>query len=363
MKINEYSLPVSVLGHAKIIDDLGQVHVDETNAVHPQNLSRIISRALAHENNSYVYRMAFGNGGTIINAAGQIAYKTPNDGQAPDTAGWRSQLYNETYSEVVDEISLLDGTGPGSDPTNDPSKNSVVSQDNGLTSSVVITCTLNPFEPSGQTITDQLPPSENPQDAFVFDEIGLFTSGSSLINTAGYQDINVGTKFDTSVTGLTQNTVYTFSITVDSGTKQVITFNTGTGSGVGGELLYSDLIEILNVPGTMSGCIAQISNTSGTVNTYGALRFVSNSVGSTSTVVVDTVNPPPNWMFNSLVGYLAVETAVTGQGAGLQNNTTDSNLEGERLLTHLIFSPVRKSQNRTLTIIYTLIIQVARSTA
>jgi hypothetical protein len=36
-------------------------------------------------------------------------------------------------------------------------------------------------------------------------------------------------------------------------------------------------------------------------------------------------------------------------------------LERERLITHLIFSPITKAANRTLTITYTLTISVART--
>ena len=37
---------VKVKGHLHIADDLGNVLVDKDNAVHPQNMSRVIARAL-----------------------------------------------------------------------------------------------------------------------------------------------------------------------------------------------------------------------------------------------------------------------------------------------------------------------------
>ena len=102
MNSNE-QLGFSVKGHVKITDDLGNVLLDKDNAIHPQNMARIIARALANEPNSHIYRMAFGNGGTQVDSAYNIRYMTPNDGQEPDKATWESRLYRETYSEVVDD--------------------------------------------------------------------------------------------------------------------------------------------------------------------------------------------------------------------------------------------------------------------
>ena len=367
MNTNETTLPIEVLGHVKITDDLGNTLLDEDNAVHPQNMARVIARALARENNYFVHRVAFGNGGTIVDAAYQITYKTPNDGQSPDTAEWKSQLYNETYSEIVDDSNINIGSGDGTSPENDPTATlssgpGVRSEEYGLISKVVVEVVLNPFEPTGQTTTDILNPTESTEDAFVFDEIGLFTSGAPHTATAGYQDVEINNKTSSDVTGLPQNVTRQFSIKVDGAvTPQTILFNTGVGTGVGGEILYSDLVAIINTQ--LTGATALISNTSGTVNTFGRLRFISNSSGVGSTIDIDVPTTiPADWLFSDLTGYSSVYTPVDGQNEGNKNNLTDPTKEGERLLTHLIFSPVRKSANRTLTVLYTLTIQVARST-
>lgn len=103
MSKSDENMSVKVRGHCKIVDDLGNVLVDKDNAIHPQNLSRVIARALANEHNYYIHRIAFGNGGTTVDAAYTVRYKTVNDGQSPDIATWDSRIYNETYSEIIDD--------------------------------------------------------------------------------------------------------------------------------------------------------------------------------------------------------------------------------------------------------------------
>ena len=96
--------------------------------------------------------------------------------------------------------------------------------------------------------------------------------------------------------------------------------------------------------------------------TFGFLRFSSGITGSSSTVVVATgtigldffgaLNPPTGG---------TIQTPVDGLDAGVQNDPVNPGTERERLLSHLIFSPVLKSANRTLTVTYTLTISVART--
>jgi hypothetical protein len=58
---------------------------------------------------------------------------------------------------------------------------------------------------------------------------------------------------------------------------------------------------------------------------------------------------------------LPVGGGSPGTAQGVQNNTLSPQTERERLLTHIIFSPVIKTKNRTITITYTLTIAVART--
>jgi hypothetical protein len=401
---NRGFLPVSIKGHCNIVDDLGNVLLDKNNAIHPQNMARVIARALANEHNYFVHRVAFGNGGTIVDAAFTVTYKTPNDGQSPDIATWDSRLYNETYSEIIDEgqvtlnpdlgsdpgsADLNTGfrTGGGAVPASDPvsvphvSGPGVRSRDLGLTSEVVISCVLNGDEPLGQFLTDTNPPTENTEADFVFDEIGLYTSGGFAINTSGYALIDVGTRNSTDDTGLLPGQSYSFDIAADGGTSVVIAFTTPVagGTGAGGQILYGDLCEAINtgdtgwgLPGTNplpGGALMQITDSGATpfttisgAQTFGYLRIVSGSDGVTSAIdltggnttsFLGELNPP--------LGATLFENNVTGSDAGLQNAPTTPTEERERLLAHLIFSPVLKAKNRTLIITYTLTVSVART--
>lgn len=359
-----FDLGVKVDGHVMIKDDLGNVHVDKHNAVHPQNMARIFARALAREDNYYIYRMAFGNGGTTVNSALKIEYNTPNDGQGSDPAGWESRLYNETYSEIVDDSSALIGTGQGADPTGDPASQEHVSgpgvrsAELGLTSQVVIEVVLNPGEPFGQDGTDS--DQTDPNSDFTFDEIGLFTIGLPPTRTNGYQNVNVGSKTTAAATGLSTNTTYVFTIQVDGGAAKNVSITTpAAGSGPSGELIYSDLLNLIN-NATPFGATASITDLDSDVNTFGFLRFTSNTSGVASSVNI-TDGGQANFLFRALAGYRGLETPVNGQAAGVANDAVNPENQRERMLTHITFSPVLKSANRSLIITYTLTISIARS--
>lgn len=403
------NIGLNVKGHLKIVDDLGNTLVDQDNAIHPQNLARVFARALSHEHNYFINRIAFGNGGTTVDAAYTVTYKTPNDGQSPDIATWDSRIYRETYSEIVDEgqtiLNTLLGTDPGSadlntgvrsgggavpdsDPVSVPhvSGPGVRSSELGLLSEVVISATINGDEPMSQFVSDTMSPTQSTESQFVFDEVGLYTSGAPAINTSGSHTIDVGNRKSTDDTGLLPGETYSFNVTVDGGTATIITFKvplTGGGSGSGGQILYGDLCEAVNtgdpdwnptggaftgvnpLPGGATMSITDV--TGGTfptitgAQTFGYLKVESPTFGSTSsislagtetTALLGSLNPPSG---------ASLMTAVEGTVAGLQNAPTAPTTERERLLSHLIFSPVLKSANRTLSITYTLTISVART--
>ena len=382
----ETSIPMIVKGHCKIEDDLGNVLLDRDNAVHPQNMARAISRALANESNFRIHRIAFGNGGTDIDAAYTVTFKPPNDGQPPDIQTWDSRLYNETYSEIVDENNINLGVDPGSaddrvgvragggsNPAGDLGTTGVFSQSLGLTSEVNIQVILNPGEPSGQLVNDQT--SGSVDSSFTFDEIGLFTTGAPARDSTGTQDVDVGDRTSTDTTSLLEGQRYNFNITVDgASTPANIDFEVPIGMN---NPTYGALCEALNTVDPawnvtqalpLGSKISITDTTFGTYpsiegkQTFGFLRFTSGTAGSDSSIelsvgstTVDTLD-----MFSNLTGTIVVP-AVNGVDKGVQDSPTNPLIEQERLLTHLIFTPVLKAANRTLTITYTLTIAVARS--
>lgn len=397
-------LPVKVTGHCKIKDDLGNLLLDECNDIHPQNIARVISRALANEHNYSIHRIAFGNGGTETDAAFQITYRTPNTGVSPDVNTWDSRLYSETYSEIVDDSNVLIGTDPGSfgpnagqrpgggaDETGDPvsvehvSGPGVRSNELGIISQVTVSAILNPNEPAGQFADDQQAPVEDTESDFSFDEIGLYTDGGPAIDVSGTQTIDVEDKISTDDTGLLSNTQYSFTITVDGGTAQIITFTTPAagGSGPANEILYGDLIQAImtgdvswnsaagdTFAGTraITGATMSITELSGSFNaipigtqTFAKVLFTSESSGVGSSISLAGGGGPGTDLIVSLNAPSGgtIETAIAGQSAGIQNDPVNWASERERLLTHLIFSPVLKSKNRTLSLTYTITVSVA----
>lgn len=393
-----YNFQAKITGRCQIYSGNELVR-DQLNAIHPQNMARIFARALSNEHNYFINRVAFGNGGTRIDIANNITYNPPNDGQSPDDATWDSRIYNEIFSKIIDDGSVvlnpLLGADPGSAdvnvgvrvggnavPSSDPitipnvSGPGVRSIDRGITSDVVITVTINQSEPRENT--------KNNTD-FVFDEIGLYTAGNQAISINGYQQIDIGNKKSTDDSTLQPGTMYIFRVSVDGGIPKPIIFTTPVAGGTGpmGQILYGDLCEAINnglVSWGMSGINplpggAMMSITDYTnghfpsiINnqTNGFLVISSITTGNTSTIMLDD----SSWQGRETLSFIQqlsaplggiLLTPVSGILAGARNSSTVPSEERERLLTHLIFTPVTKSPNTPLTIIYTLSISVAKT--
>lgn len=163
---NNDAINVGLLGRVRIHDEQGRLILDKKNAIHPQNMALVVARALAREDNGYVFELVFGNGGTFLNTSNSLVFKSPN------IIGSSAELYNQTYSVQVDEISS--GT---------PVTNTVVAVPSpapALTSMVVVTAQLSALEPLGQAVADNL--TTDPEAAFVFDEIGLKSPDGLLLS-------------------------------------------------------------------------------------------------------------------------------------------------------------------------------------
>jgi len=328
-------------------------------------------------------------------------------------------LYHETYSEIVNEgqdtLNPLLGTDPGSAdantgvrpgggavPSDSPatilhvSGQGVRSVETGLISSAIITCILNAEEPTGEYLTDVLGPTQATNTSFSFDEIGLYTSGLQAIASSGYEQVEIGNRSATDNSGLSPNTTYGFKIAVDGATTPTtVQFKTPAagGSGAAGAILYGDIVKALItgqstwtilvngtpvVGSSFLGSAATVSITNdGTFDpsiaaaqTYGYLLFTSGTTGPNSGIVLSSYIPTGGkYLFDASGLGLNPPTGATllasvaGSNAGVQNDPVDWQTERERLLTHLIFSPVLKAANRTLTITYTLAISVAATTS
>lgn len=135
----------------------GEVLVDKKNAIHYENISIAMAQTLSDRNLGYIYSMAFGNGGSSVDPTGVITYLPPN------TTGQNADLYNETYSKVVN-----DNSASNTDPENN--KMTVLHTPGTVYTDILVTCLLDYGEPPEQQAFDN---STNFNGEFVFDELGL----------------------------------------------------------------------------------------------------------------------------------------------------------------------------------------------
>lgn len=167
-------LRVKIEGHVKIVEYLdrtdleagkvNRVMLDKRNAIHKENASIIIARALAGQPSGSVFQMAFGTGGSTVGPTGVIVFATPN------TTG-AANLNQPVYFELVDD---LQGA---------PSGNSLaVRHINGtLFSDLEIRCVLDKNEPFGQAAFSNAGTKNVNTSNFMFDEIALKTEDDLLM--------------------------------------------------------------------------------------------------------------------------------------------------------------------------------------
>lgn len=156
MSAIQYTLKIE--GFLKVYDpNNGEIFVDKKNAIHYENISEAIADTLSNRGYGGIYKMAFGNGGSSVDATGIITYLPPN------TVGQNASLYNQTYAKVVNDSSILN---------TDPSRNKmVVSHVPGkIYTDIQVSCLLDYGEPPGQTAFDN---GTQTDSSFTFDEMGL----------------------------------------------------------------------------------------------------------------------------------------------------------------------------------------------
>ena len=158
-------------GFVKITDpNSGQVLLDKKNAIHYENISIAMAETLSNrtvaQGGGFIYEMAFGNGGSSVDPTGVITYLPPN------VTGQNADLYNQTYSKVVD-----DNSAANTDPVNN--KMTVLHTTGKPYTDILVTCLLDYGEPVGQQAFDN---STNFNGEYVFDELGLKCINGSTTN-------------------------------------------------------------------------------------------------------------------------------------------------------------------------------------
>ena len=149
---------IHIEGHIKIWDpNSKEIYINKRNAIHYENISVALANSISNSGQGFIYEMAFGNGGTSVDPTGIITYLTPN------STGINADLYNPTYSKVVDDRSITN---------TDPIRNYIETRHVTGTNytDVFVTCFLDYGEPSGQGAFDN---TNNNESQFVFDELGL----------------------------------------------------------------------------------------------------------------------------------------------------------------------------------------------
>ena len=166
-------IKIKIEGHVKIVEyeniedvgneSKGRVVLDKRNAVHEENASILVARAIANRENGSIFTMHFGTGGATVDPLGNILFATPNTSGAAD-------LNTPVYFEVVDDNQAA------------PAGNQMaVRHINGtLFSDVEIRCVIDKNEPFGQAAFDNVGVNLN-TSLFVFDEIGLKTEDDLLV--------------------------------------------------------------------------------------------------------------------------------------------------------------------------------------
>ena len=154
-----------ITGHVLIKDTQSQkILVDQYNSINFENFSICLAAGAAYQPEGYIYEMVFGNGAALITGTGTITYLPPN------VIGMDAQLYNQTYSQVVNNLS----------PTNPDVNNNFIRINHkagNFYTDIIVTCLLPTGIPQGEDAFDTATDMTN---AYIFNELGLKTKSSSV---------------------------------------------------------------------------------------------------------------------------------------------------------------------------------------
>lgn len=184
----------SIQGFVKIIDkDTKEVLVDTHNDVLYGNMSAALAHALIGNSNSFLYYIAFGNGGAYIGPTGTISYKPSLGGAGSLIKNPTANLYNTIYVKKLSN----DATDT---PDYDPLSRAYIPAENYATNyeDIIVDVTIgyseppvgiNPSSTIQQTLIDNSTfvgssssstvTNFDPQ-TLVFNEIGLFAGSNNL---------------------------------------------------------------------------------------------------------------------------------------------------------------------------------------
>ena len=157
---------IGMNGHILIRDkETGEELVNKRNAIHYGNMANGVANALGGNStardNAKIHFMAFGNGGTSVDTAGKVVYKSPRVSESFEAS---ADLYSRSYSKIISNNTSTD-------------KIEVVS--GSSFTDLKITCTLGYAEPSDQDLFDS---STDNDGSYVFDELALFSYPTDSTN-------------------------------------------------------------------------------------------------------------------------------------------------------------------------------------
>jgi hypothetical protein len=188
----------SIQGFVKIIDkETKEVLVDTHNDVLYGNISAALAHALIGNSESFLYYMAFGNGGAYVGPTGTISYKPSIGGASSLVKNPTANLYNTIYvkklsNDATDTVDY-DQLSKAYIPTEDFATNyediiidvtlGYSEPPAGITTSGVITQSL--VDNSNFVGTSASTAGASTANELVFNEIGLF-SGSNNLFVGGF---------------------------------------------------------------------------------------------------------------------------------------------------------------------------------
>lgn len=160
---------ISVDGHCLIKDfDTGEVLLDKHNAINFQNFALAVANLLANKsvggNQFFIDKIAFGYGGTTVDANGNITYRSPK------VDGVNGGLYNP----------LLDSASPPAAFTKAVDSIDLVDAESNPYSDITVKVILDYNEPTSALTLDNAQNFETPSE-WVIDELALVTETGDFL--------------------------------------------------------------------------------------------------------------------------------------------------------------------------------------